>query len=125
MKGRFAADVFALVEAIERDPDLAARVGRAIAPFIFGAALEAAKRPGGVYSSRRGCGAPGYSDEESKRIARLIGIRRGRWHVYSAEQLAEYERGKNETPAAVRPSAWHPSQAAAAAGLRIVKAGER
>ena len=77
-----------------------------------------------VYSSRKGHGAPGLSDEANKRIALAIGRRRGRWYVYTAAELAAYEAGDrdakpaNDAPA---PSTWHPSMAAGALGLRPIR----
>jgi len=74
-----------------------------------------------VYSSRRGHGPEGYSDEAWKDLARRIGTRRGRWYIVTVEQLAAHEAGDrdpkpaNDSPA---PAAWHPSMAARALGLR-------
>jgi hypothetical protein len=73
------------------------------------------------YSSRLGHGAPGLSAEENRRIARAIGVRRGRWWVYTAEQLAAYERGDTDrrTPANDSPPApWDPLASLEAARAR-------
>ena len=127
MRAPVVAGLLALIEEAERDPSLAARLARVVAPHVFQLGITASKQPTGTFSSRRGCGAPGLSDEQSKRIARVIGVQRGRWWIYTAEQLAVYERGDrdvkpaNDTPAPAVP--WHPRDAAAALGLRPTRTG--
>jgi hypothetical protein len=108
-------------------------LARQLAPLVLAEIAKlAAKASTPNYSSRKHCGAPGLSDEENKRIARLIGTKRGRWHVYTAEQLAQYERSREDArPAEPRPAetpaarSWHPSMSAEMAGLRVVKGGGR
>lgn len=114
-------DALAFVRALESDPELAMRFAVALAPHVFGAAVLATSRPAGVYSSRKGHGAPGLSSEENRRVAQRIGTKRGRWYVYTAEQLEAYERAQLNAPAAT--STWHPSMAAK--GLRVLKASGR
>ena len=127
MKAPVVLDLLALVEAAERDPALAARFARALAPHVFALAVTASKQPTGTYSSRKGCGAAGLSEEENKRIARVIGVKRGRWWVYTAEQLAAYERQRDGKPAPANDppvsKPWHPRDAAPALGLRPVRTG--
>ena len=129
MKARPVVDIRALVAALETNPALRARVGRLLAPDVFAAGMTAAKRPTGTYSSRKGHGAPGLSEEQNKQIAERIGRRRGRWFVYTAEDLERYEReqrdGKpanNSPPAPALASApkWHPADTLPSVRRRVV-----
>ena len=96
-----------------------------LAPYVFGIAMGAAKRPAGTYSSRKGHAPPGYSDEAWKPIAAKIGTRRGRWFVVSQEQLEAYERGEKLRGAGPlvlsSPSKWSPADAASSLRLRAVR----
>lgn len=78
-----------------------------------------------TYSTRANCAPPGYSRDAWRALAHRIGVRRGRYYVVSADQLAAYERGEHEPkPAAPANDAparpWHPGMSAEAAGLRPV-----
>ena len=81
------------------------------------------------FSSRKGCGPVGYSDERWKTIARQIGVRRGRWFFVSKEALAAYEarggaKASADAPANDAPvSTWHPSEIAKSLALRPVGRG--
>jgi len=106
-----SVDLAALLAELEANPEQAARFARTLAPHIFAVAMCAAKRPQGTYSSRKGCGAPGYSDERWKSVARQIGVKRGRWHFVTAEELSAYEAG--QAPKAIAenaalPERWDP-----------------
>jgi hypothetical protein len=94
---------------------------------VLGRALDVASEK--VFSSRKGHGAPGYSDEENKRIAQAIGTPRGRWWVYTQRDLDAYEqRNRDPKPANVEPTTvrpWHPSESVDEAGLRLVGGGQR
>jgi hypothetical protein len=119
-------DLRALVAALEADPDLAARFARAIAPFVFQAAVAASKTPSKTYSTRAGGAPEGYSRESWRAIAHKIGTRRGRYVFVSQAELDAFERDRDAKPVGQAPAnddapsstPWHPSMAASALGLR-------
>ncbi|HEY6461079.1 MAG TPA: hypothetical protein VIY73_13035, partial [Polyangiaceae bacterium] len=113
-------DLLAFVAAVEADPDLAARLARALAPHIFAAGIAATKLQGKEYSSRAGCAPAGYSREAWRDLARRIGVKRGRYFYVSAAELDTHERGQREPKPAndAPPSTWTPAVAANAMGLR-------
>jgi hypothetical protein len=119
-----AVDLRALVEALEADPELAARFARAIAPHVF---AVAAARASATYSTRPGCAPPGYSRDAWRALAHRIGVRRGRYHFVDAATLEAHERGEREPkPQTAAPASnWTPADAARAVGLRAVEGGSR
>jgi hypothetical protein len=123
------AELLELLQALEANPDLAARLARALAPHVFMAGASNAKTPERTYSTRKGGKPDGYADEAWRDIAGRLGVRRGRWYYVDAATLETYERGESRpqpaTIAKAATPAWHPSQAAEDSGLRIVKGGLR
>jgi hypothetical protein len=119
-----------LLAALRVDPALAREFAQVLAPFVFGVAAKATAGPEG-YSSRKGQGAPGYSDEAWAALAKKIGVRRGRWFYVSAERLAEYEAGELSTndssPSQLitASSSWHPGDDVERLRLRAVNGGAR
>ena len=113
------AEILALVATLERDPDLAARIARVLAPHVFRAGVSATQTV--TYSTRAGGAPPGYAREPWRAVAHKIGVRRGRHWYISAEQLAAYEQ-RDSKPANDAPlaSTWTPKKAAEALGLRPV-----
>ena len=115
-------DLRALVAALEAEPELAARFARAIAPYVFAAAVAASKTPARTYSTRAGGAPDGYSRESWRAIAHTIGRKRGRYFFVTQAELDAYEgrvEAKLEAPvndASVAP--WHPRDAARSLGLR-------
>jgi|HubBroStandDraft_1064217.scaffolds.fasta_scaffold778951_1 hypothetical protein len=100
------------------------RIARAVAPLViaqFAAALTRTADASIVFSTRRGCGPEGYSRDAWRDLARRIGRKRGRYFYVTAAQLEAHERGAKSTPATeAKASTWHPSQAAASLGLRVL-----
>ncbi len=109
--------------------ELADRAAAIVLERLLGA-LRPASPP--VYSTRRGHGPPGYADREWKRIARIIGARRGRWWYVTAEELQAFER-RSSAPApatsSARPvandAAWTPDDTLRELGLRSTRGGGR
>jgi hypothetical protein len=93
----------------------------AIAVEVLRHLLELVSRPA-LYSNRRGHGAPGYSEEANRALAKLIGTRRGRYWVYTAEQLEAYERRETPTVAAVATvKPWTARDALESVGLHATR----
>lgn len=84
-----------------------------------------------VYSTRKGQGPPGYADREWKRLARTIGVRRGRWWYVGAAELQAFERGGAPVPAPATSSAraiandgaWTPDDTLRELGFRSTRRG--
>jgi hypothetical protein len=77
-----------------------------------------------VYSTRAGCAPTGYARDAWRQIAHRIGVRRGRYWIVTAQQLAAHEQRQTTpaatptTPANDDAAPWRPEQAAVAMGLR-------
>ncbi len=110
------AELLAFVTEVERDPDLAARLARVLAPHVFRAGASAAQTT--AYSTRAGGAPPGYSRDGWRALARKIGHKRGRyWYVTQAE-LDAFERSPKPANDSPTTSAWTPAHAARALALR-------
>ncbi len=126
-------DVEAIVGAVERSPELGARLARALAPYVLaflGAAVARTTAPT-TYSSRRGHEPPEYRERTKRWRQDIEGIpgafQQGRWWVIRVEDYEAWVRRTSKSgertaadidkPAEVEKP-WTPRRALDRAGLR-------
>lgn len=121
-------DVDAIVDAVESNPQLRARLARALVPDVLALLTGAIAKTTAptVYSTRKGCAPPEYREREKRwrRDCPLIpGCRKiGRWWTVS---VADFDRWMHGDRPSVAPAndmePWSPRRALERAGLRGVR----
>ena len=76
-----------------------------------------------MFSTKRGEAPDGYSRDAWRKVARTIGVKRGRHYFVTQAQLDAYEGTSAPAAPSTSTAAWSPADAARDLGLRLVGGG--